>query len=226
MRFYARLIPLMLFAQEAQAPAAPSSLLVRYGMQSTATFREVSPLRTRAVRTPFGTMRPSLVRRFQPTARLQTIGAEFAECHLRLLTAYGQKNPPPFGTDAFLAWARKSDPRYEVLGKQMYPEFYFDFAGQSGREYILRRIVISRFRGRGELGGGFVDGEAWYEVSVPIEGTRATYEVKDNALRFTSSGRAQLRIINEVSKAQFEIAFVFLSNRREVSVVTGPIQTD
>src|SRR5262249_6712293 len=94
--------------------------------------------------------------------------------------------------ESYVEFLRHDD--VELLGimKSLAPTLYFDFVGASGREYVLDSLEVVTMSFDEYSGGGFFDSEAWYDVTLQHRPGKQEIGV-NKRLRFTGSGRAQLR---------------------------------
>jgi hypothetical protein len=134
----------------------------------------------------------------------------------------------------FVKFARNEDPYFAGEATKLAPVLYFDFIGQS-KEYILMSITITTIRFDEYMGGGFSMSDAWYDIELKHKKGDFTYNV-EKKLRFTGSGRAELRFWSDNYSKQngmtpsgeynINIRFNFLVDGKLVSVSTGMFKID
>jgi hypothetical protein len=135
----------------------------------------------------------------------------------------------------FLRFAKNADPSFIYQTKELAPVLYFDFKGKSNTDYILDSIIVKTIDFDEYGGGGFSDREEWYDIELRHEPGVRTYNVEQK-LRFTASGRAQLRLWSDNYSTRFALAamgcymidiqFNFSVDGETVSFRTGPFKID
>jgi hypothetical protein len=216
---------------------AACNLSMKWGLESTANFRELSQFGDETSAFGSNTKAGPKLRAFRmSSAGDATIQRYFAR-HWDILKVYKSSHPAtgPIDRTSFVAWARNTDPFYVSLGRSLAPVLYFDFTGNSQNEYVLDQVEIQTVSFDEYSGGGFYDSKAWYDVELSTKAGTHTINV-DKRLRFTGSGRAELTFFSSnyypgvamTPQGSFKIAltFIFLRDGEKCRVSTGRFMVD
>lgn len=139
--------------------------------------------------------------------------------------------------DDFRAFVKEHYPFIAAGFRDIAPVLFFDFRGAVGHEYILDEITVevagySEFRG-----GGFSDKESWYDIVLVPEPGIYPYPVENKKLRFSGSGRTELRFysanfypaagLSPMGAYLIDISFTFrVDGTKDVNVRTGLFKID
>lgn len=213
------------------------SLVLKWGLESTRYFEEmqVGKAYNSAIRIP-AEEGDTLYRFFTTNQKYEKVIMTIFARHNKLWDLYREsigKESEPDKKD-FISYARREDPYYLGLTKEMAPVLYFDFIGVS-KEYVLESIEIETIDFGEYMGGGFYQKNAWYDIELKHELGKHKYDV-DKKLRFVGSGRAELRFwsdnyykymgMSPMGCYVINIKFNFICDGSNISVQTNPFKID
>lgn len=138
--------------------------------------------------------------------------------------------------EGFRSFLQGNYPFIAAEFRDIAPVLYFDFRGAAKHEYVLDEIMVEVIDYSEYRGGGYSDKSAWYDILLNPEPGTYSYPV-DQSLRFTGSGRAELRFFSDnfyafsglspMGAYVIEISFVFRVDGSENFVVsTGAFKID
>jgi hypothetical protein len=138
--------------------------------------------------------------------------------------------------EQFVRYKEQNDPACRQFGKEVAPQLYFDFTADTNGTYVLERLEITTLAFDEYKGGGFLGGEAWYDILLSHKPGTKSYDV-GKRLTFQGTGRAVLRFWSDnfypssgwsapMGGYIIDIKFVFTVNGRSVAVSTGPFVID
>ena len=136
---------------------------------------------------------------------------------------------------AFAAFVREKDHFLADSLQRVAPRLYFDFIGENQTEYVLTGIIVDVLDYFEYRGGGFAQDEAWYDLVLTPEPGAYHYPI-DRKLRFTGSGRAEIRFssnnfydnvgLSPIGAYMINLVFEFLADGKRVTVETGAFKID
>lgn len=151
----------------------------------------------------------------------------------------GAPKPPP-GDDPrehYMRYLRANEPACIGQFKKTAPRLYFDFTSPGADEVVLDRVEVTTIRFSEYKGGGFAEREAWYDILLSHKPGTKTYRPEPR-LVFTGHGRVVLRLWSDnfypppaawvapMGEYTLDIAFVFTTHGRTVTVRTGAFKID
>jgi hypothetical protein len=221
--------------------ASATSLTARWGLQSDFLYEEAleAPGETSVV-TSIKSKRRRTVRAFRVREpQHEEAITQFLRRHWALVDLYRSSHSAASGSiprEEFVMWAKQRDPVYVAAGQRLAPVLYFDFVGDSGKQYVLDRIVVRTIRFMEYAGGGgFFDQQAWYDLELSATPGSKTYQV-DRKLQFIGKGRAEIRFwsgnyiplmaMAPIGSYLISVRFIFLVDGEEVLFNTGQFRID
>ena len=218
---------------------APTPLQVKFGLENTRYFAEEQAAAgsNRAIKAPRGGGE-TLYRYFSANESRTAREGLIADRHWKVWRQLQKEaGGGAFGMDQedYAKVLRTRDPYLLGLVNEAAPSLYFDFTGLSNAEYVLDAIEIETIAFDEYSGGGFFNGEAWYDIVLRHQAGMRSYSI-DRRLRFTGSGRAVLRFWSDNWYRSaglapqgcylIDITFVFLVNGRTERISTKPFKID
>lgn len=176
-------------------------------------------------------------RYFRVTPEYNDVSQMMMDRHWKIWPLYKQSLPKGQQPSrvGYRKFVEEKDPSFYGFVDQLAPRLFFNFLGESGKQYVLESIVEKTLRFDEYSGPGFTDNEEWYDIVLSHQPGLRTSPVA-SMLRFTASGRANLRLwsdnFNENSGLTpmgcylIEITFNFRVDGKTVSVKTEAFKID
>ena len=215
---------------------AACNVTMKWGLESTNHFRERTVYADQAHPDMPTQAQGATFRAFQMNKAGNAAGLRYIQRHGPLLEAYRKAHSTggQIAREDFVGWAKAADPFYVTLGRSLAPVLYFDFVGKS-QEYVLDQVAVRTFSFAEYVGGGFYDGKAWYDLVLSkMPGTKVVNV--DKNLRFTGSGRAEIKFFSDHYYPQvaqtpagsfwINLNFKFMRGGEQCAVETGKFMID
>ncbi len=219
-----------------QLDVLSQELLLEMGLDSGSFYMETTAMRneTSAMRLP--SKDTTKYRFFKPDDLHEKVQYQLGLRHNSLWAGYSSSyETDERSREGYMKYARERDEYFITFANLLAPTLYFDFFGESGKEYILLYIIVKTIRYDEYRGGGFSNNEAWYDIELRSKKGTKRYPI-DKKLRFTGSGRVELRFWNDkfyksvgqspIGNYFIELTFVYLSNSKKIKVKTEPFKLD